>query len=348
MIINKTLQTSFFFLLLSIVSLFSYFVFRPFLLVIFLSAIFSVLLQPFYQKTLSLFRGNKTVSAACVILVAAVFVATPLYFLGSQIISEARNLYSNVQENGGSFMQTVAVMIETPARRFIPDFTLDLRPYLANFAGSLLANLGPIVSGTAFVFFEVLLTVVTLYYFLKNGEDFVSALMKFSPLDDRYDHEILHSMKKTINSVLRGALSIAVIQGILVGTGLWFFHVPNAALWGLVAAMCALIPGMGTALVTVPSIAYLVLIHDMPGALGLFLWSAILVGTIDNFLAPYLYTKGLKVHPLFVFFSVIGGIMYFGPMGFLFGPIILSTLLSLLHIYRIFILQEDGNTAECL
>jgi predicted PurR-regulated permease PerM len=346
MINNKTLQISFFFLLFSIVSLFSFFVFRPFLLVIFLSAIFAVLLQPFYQKTLLLFRGNKTISAICVILVALVFIAIPLYFLGSQVLNEARNLYFNVQENGEPFMQTIATAIEGPARRIIPDFTLDLRPYLANFAGSLLANLGPIVSGTAFVFFEALLTVVTLYYFLKNGEDFVLGLMKFSPLNDEYDGEILHSMKRTINSVLRGALAIAVIQGVLVGTGLSLFHVPNAALWGLVAAMSALIPGMGTALVTVPSIAYLVLIHDTAAALGLFLWSAFLVGTIDNFLAPYLYTKGLKVHPLFVFFSVIGGIIYFGPMGFLFGPIILSALLSLLHIYRHFILQEDGVTEE--
>ncbi|MFA5831261.1 MAG: AI-2E family transporter [Candidatus Paceibacterota bacterium] len=342
MINNKTLQISFFFLLLGFVSLFSVFVFRPFLSVIFLSAIFAVLLQPFYQKTLLLFRGNKTLSAACVILIALIFIAIPLYFLGSQILSEARNLYFNVQENGEPFIQTITAAIESPIRHIAPDFTLDLRPYLANFAGSLLANLGPIVSGTAFIFFEVLLTVVTLYYFLKNGEDFVLGLMKYSPLDDQYDHEILHSMKRTINSVLRGALAIAVIQGILVGTGLWLFHVPNSALWGLVAAMGALIPGMGTALVTVPSIAYLFLISDTAGALGLFLWSAFLVGTIDNFLAPYLYTKGLKVHPLFIFFSVIGGIIYFGPMGFLFGPIILSALLSLLHIYRRFILQEDG------
>jgi predicted PurR-regulated permease PerM len=345
MIDSKTLQVSFFFILFGITTLFSYFVFRPFLLVIFLSAIFAVLLQPFYQKTLSLFRGHKTISAVIVILVMLVFIATPLYFLGSQILDEARNLYMNVQGNGEPFMQSINSAIESPIKYIVPDFTFDLRPYLANFTGFLLADLGPIVSGTAFVLFEILLTVVTLYYFLKNGEDFVEGLMKFSPLNDQYDHEILFSMQKTINSVLRGALAIAVIQGILVGTGLYLFHVPNASLWGLIAALCALIPGMGTALVTVPSIAYLVLTHDTGAALGLFLWSALLVGTIDNFLAPYLYTKGLKIHPLFVFFSVIGGISYFGPMGFLFGPLILSALLSLLHIYRLFILQEEGEHA---
>jgi predicted PurR-regulated permease PerM len=97
---------------------------------------------------------------------------------------------------------------------------------------------------------------------------------------------------------------------------------------------------MGTAFITVPSILYLVLVKDTTAALGLFLWSALLVGTIDNVLAPYLYTKGIKIHPLFVFFSVLGGVAYFGPMGFLFGPIILSAFLSVLRIYRLFILEE--------
>ncbi len=346
MIDSKTLQITFFFLLFGVVSLFSFFIFRPFFLVIFLSAIFSVLLQPFYKKTLSFFRGYKTISAIFVLLVTLIFIATPLYFLGMQVSAEASNLYSSIQSNGGTFLETINYAIEAPIRHFVPGFVFNVRPYLANFAGFLLSNLGQIVSGTAFVLFEILLTIVTLYYFLKNGEDFASGLIKLSPLDDRYDHEILNDMKKTIRSVLRGALAIAVIQGVLVGTGLYIFQVPNASLWGLVAALCALVPGMGTALVTIPSIAFLFLTGNTGAALGLLLWSALFVGTVDNFLAPYLYTKGIQVHPLFVFFSVIGGIGYFGPMGFLFGPIILSAFLSLLHIYRLFILREGGESSE--
>ncbi|MCX6739154.1 MAG: AI-2E family transporter [Candidatus Parcubacteria bacterium] len=346
MIDSKTLQITFFFLLFGVVSLFSFLVFRPFFLVIFLSAVFAVLLQPFYKKTLSFFRGYKTISAVFVLLTTLIFIATPLYFLGIQVSEEASNLYSSIQSNGGTFLETINYSIEAPIRHFVPGFIFNIRPYLSNFAGFLLSNLGQIVSGTAFVLFEMLLTIVTLYYFLKNGEDFADGLIKLSPLDDRYDREILNSMKKTIHSVLRGALFIAVIQGILVGTGLHIFQVPNASLWGLVAALCALVPGMGTALITIPSIVFLFLSGNTGAALGLLLWSALLVGTIDNFLAPYLYTKGIQVHPLFVFFSVIGGIAYFGPMGFLFGPIILSAFLSLLHIYRLFILREGGEVSE--
>lgn len=346
MIENKKLQISFFFILFFGILFLLYRVYKPFLQVIIIAAILACLLSPLYQKILSLLRGCRTLAAMAIVLLTTVFIATPIYFLGGQVLSEARSLYINVQANGGPFLGAVTGAIESPLKKISPDFSLDLPLYLSKFADFLIQNLGPVISGTAFVALEVLLTLITLYFFLKNGDEFLSGIMKLSPLDNAYDSEILTSIQKTINSVLRGSLTIAVIQGFLVGTGLFIFHVPNPALWGMVAAIGALIPGMGTALITVPSILYLVLTKNTTEAIGLFIWSAFLVGTVDNFLAPYLYTKGIKIHPLFIFFSVLGGISYFGPLGFLFGPIILSAFLSMLHIYRLFILEEKDAEAQ--
>jgi predicted PurR-regulated permease PerM len=341
MVENKKLQTTYFFILFLASAILLYLVYKPFLQVIVIASILAVLLFPVYKRVLILFRGCKTFASLVVVLATTILITTPLYFLGSQILKESQSLYTNVQTNGGPFLTTVTKAIESPIRKISPDFTFNISAYLGDFANFLLKNLGPVLQGTAFVMLEILLTLITLYFFLKNGDEFVGGLIKLSPLDDKYDSEILTSIEKTINSVLKGSLSIAVIQGLLVGAGLYIFQVPNPALWGMVAAFCALIPGMGTAFVTVPSILYLVLIKDTPGAIGLFFWSALLVGTVDNILAPYLYTKGIKIHPLFVFFSVLGGVAYFGPMGFLFGPIVLSAFLAILHIYRLFILEEN-------
>lgn len=341
MVENKKLQISYFFVLFVASAFLLYLVYKPFLQVIVIASILAVLLSPIYKKVLILFRGCKIIAALFVVLVTTVLITTPLYFLGSQVLKESQSLYVNVQTNSEPFLTAVTKTIETPVRKFSPDFTFNISVYFGDFANFLLKNLGPVLQGTAFVMLEILLTLITLYFFLKNGDEFVSGIIKLSPLDDKYDSEIIISVEKTINSVLKGSLSIAVIQGLLVGTGLYIFQVPNPVLWGMVAAFCALIPGMGTAFVTVPSILYLVLIKDTAGAVGLFFWSALLVGTVDNILAPYLYTKGIKIHPLFVFFSVLGGLAYFGPMGFLFGPIVLSVFLAVLHIYRLFILKEN-------
>lgn len=340
MIDDKKLQVYFFFILFGIVSVLTFFVYQPFLSIIFLSAIFAVLLYPFYLKTLAICRGGKGISAALVIMVTALFIAGPFYFLGTRIFHESKNLYLSNQGTGTNFLETLTISIERPTREVFPNFSLHIETHIQNLVEFISKNLGPLVSGTAFAILGIFLVVVSLFFFLKEGEEFVRLLTKISPLDDKYDREILGKMQGTIQSVLKGTLFIAFIQGFLVGIGLLIFGVPNAALWGTLASITALVPGVGTAIVVIPAVLYLLLMGSNVAALGLFLWGALLVGLIDNILAPMLYGRGVPVHPLFVLFAVLGGITFFGPFGFLFGPVILSAFLALLHIYRIFILEE--------
>lgn len=347
MIDDKKLQVSFFFILFGVVSILTFLVYQPFFQIIALAAIFAVLLNPFYKKILALFRGRKGLGAAFVIAVTVVFIATPLYFLGGQVFDESKSLYVSLQGNETDFMANLTTAIERPVRQVYPSFSIDLESHFGNLASLVSQNIGPLVSGTAFAVFEILIVILTLFFFLKDGEQFISVIIKNSPLDDQYDKEVLDKVQKTINSVLRGTLFVALIQGLLVGVGLFIFGVPNAALWGSFAAISALVPGVGTAVIVVPSVLYLALIGSSVAALGLLLWGALLVGLIDNILAPVLYGKSIPIPPLFVFFSVLGGIAFFGLFGFLFGPVILSAFLALLHIYRIFILEEkEGDEVK--
>jgi predicted PurR-regulated permease PerM len=174
---------------------------------------------------------------------------------------------------------------------------------------------------------------------LKDGRRFVKSLIALSPLADKYDQQIFDRMTVAINSVLRGQLFVALIQGFLSGLGFYIFGVPNPALWGTVAAVCALVPGVGTSLVLIPVIAYLFLSGSYLPAFGETIWGAFGVGLIDNLLGPTLVGKGARVHPLFILFSVIGGIVLFGPMGFLLGPLTVSLLYALLDIYELLILK---------
>lgn len=337
---DKKLQVSFFFILFGIVSVLVFFVYRPFLNIVALAAIFAVLLNPFYLKALEACRGRKNIAAVFVIGVTMVFIAAPVYFLGAQIFHESKSLYVSIQGNGTDFLAILDTAIERPVKEVFPNFSLDLPAYVQNLVDIVSRNLGPLVSGTLFAIFGVFLVILSLFFFLKEGGQFIRLITKISPLDDEYDREILGKMSGTVNSVLRGTLFIALIQGFLVGMGLFIFGVPNAALWGTLGAISALVPGVGTAVVILPSVLYLSLIGSNTAALGLLLWGALLVGLIDNLLAPILYSKAVEVHPLFILFSVLGGLSFFGPMGFLFGPVILSAFLALLHIYRIFILEE--------
>jgi predicted PurR-regulated permease PerM len=57
------------------------------------------------------------------------------------------------------------------------------------------------------------------------------------------------------------------------------------------------------------------------------------VSTIDNFIRPRLVGQGAKLHDLLIFFSSLGGIVLFGVMGFIVGPVVAALFVAVLDIY---------------
>ena len=193
------------------------------------------------------------------------------------------------------------------------------------------------------LFFNLFICFIAFYYFLKDGKELVKAIVSLSPLPDKNDYEILDKLEGAIVSVVRGSLVIAVIQGTLAWLGLLIFGVPNSVLLGSAAAITSLIPGAGTALIMVPSIIYLFLTGPIGNAAGLLVWQVIVVGLIDNMLSPMLIRRGMKVHPLFILLSVFGGLIFFGPIGFLLGPVVLSLLFAMIEIYKFLLASEKKS-----
>jgi len=106
-------------------------------------------------------------------------------------------------------------------------------------------------------------------------------------------------------------------------------------LWGVIAAFGALIPGVGTTIVLVPAVLYLLWTSQYLFALGLFIWGTAAVGLIDNLLGPYLISRGNNLHPYMILLSVLGGVLAFGPIGFVVGPVLLSLFLVLIELYLV-------------
>jgi predicted PurR-regulated permease PerM len=173
----------------------------------------------------------------------------------------------------------------------------------------------------------------TLYYLLKDGEKIKKFIIELSPLRDRNDEAILKKLEGAANSIVKGNLLIALTQGVLTAAGLWVFGVPNAALWGSVTVITAIIPGVGTALVLAPAIAFLFFSGATASGFGLLAWGVGAVGLVDNFLGPRLVGRGMQLHPLIILLSVLGGIAFFGPVGLIMGPLTVSFLFALFEVY---------------
>ncbi|OGG58666.1 hypothetical protein A3C86_02895 [Candidatus Kaiserbacteria bacterium RIFCSPHIGHO2_02_FULL_49_16] len=334
---SKT-ELHFLLILLAGIAVLAFFIFKPFIYALVLAIVFATVFQPIHEKTLIFTRGQKSLSALLATISVLVVVIVPLAFLGTQIVQEASGFYSSITDGGGSAELSSGVRdtIQMLATFFpVPIDSIDVNQYLEQGLSWLLQHLGPIFANVAKAIAGVFIFLIALYYLFQDGKKFKTAIVALSPLSDVHDETIFSKLELAINSVIRGNLAIAIIQGMLTAVGFTFFGVPNAILWGSVAAIAALIPGIGTALVILPAILFLYMTGETMPAAGLLLWGVAAVGLVDNFLGPKLVERGMRLHPFLILLSILGGLSVFGPVGFLLGPIILSLLFALLEIYSL-------------
>jgi len=335
--LNSKTQLYFLLALLSGTFVIVFFIFLPFFYALVLAIVSCVVFQPFYERTLHYTRGRKGIAAFLTILAVTILVFTPLTFLGVQIFQEAKQLYLFLTENGGE--NTIANVVEGLTNDFpmlfsvSPEFSFNSDQYFQQGLSWLLGHLGGIFSNFVKLIVSSFMFLISFYYLLKDGKKFKKALAALSPLADADNEMIFKKLEMAVNSVVRGRLAIAVIQGALAAIGFVLFGVPNPVLWATATTVVALIPGIGTALVVIPAVIFLFLRGDNFAALGLLIWGMAVVGLIDNFLGPKLVGRGTQLHPLIIFLSVFGGIGFFGPLGFLLGPLTLSFLFVLLDVY---------------
>lgn len=339
---DRKLQLHFLLILLLCVFVVTYFIVEPFLLTISLAGIFAITLYPLYTKILERLPGQKAIASLTTVLLAVVCMLIPLLLISTQIFKESLDLYTSITKSDSSKNLLVTAIdgagtlfenILPGARAFFTTFSNNLDVYLKQALAWIIDNLGVVVSGFSIWLLDLFVFFVALYYFLRDGAGLQKAVLKLSPLDKDDMKIIFKRLHLAVNSVIRGNLLIAVLQGILTAVGFAIFSVPNALLWGAVAVITALIPGVGTGIVLLPGILYLFVTGNIVGTIGLTVWGVAIVGLVDNLLRPKLVGDALSLHPLLVLLSIIGGLFLFGPVGLFLGPIIMSLLFAFIDTY---------------
>lgn len=322
---------------LGFVIILTFFVLQPFLYSLILALIFALVFQPFYKRILKATRGQELFSTFLTILILVIFIIIPLIIIFFQIFREADGLYlSLVNSFGNQSGNGIWLNLNQKLSSVVPflgNLSADLDQYLKSVLTFLIKNLGSIFSNIVRIFVNLFVFLVAFFFLLKDGAKLKQKIVDLSPLNKEDDELIIKKVTIAINSVIKGSLLVAVLQGIACSIGFAIFGVPNPILWGSLAVIGALIPGVGTALVLAPAIIYLYFTGAVVSSIGLLIWGIFAVGLIDNFLGPRFVGKGIGLHPLLVLVSVFGGLSFFGPLGFILGPLTVSLLIVLLDIY---------------
>ena len=329
---TKIIEKYFFYGILLSTLIFTFFIFRPFWIVLVLGASFAVILYPLYNW----FKKHKLpnwLSSFITVFLLTILILGPLFGIGVLVFKQSQNVYNLALDssNNGSLVYS----FENKLNKILPEnMAINVNEIFSNSVSFAYNNIAKIFSATFSTFFSFILMLLTVFYLLKDGEDWKKKIIAISPLSNLNDEKILTKLSKTINGVLKGYILIALIQGVLMWAGLSAFGVPNGAFWGLIGAVATLIPPLGTGIIGIPAVIFLFTTGHTLNAVGLLIWSVLIVGLVDNFLNPYIVGKNIDVPPFLILFSVLGGISLLGPVGILIGPITISMLYTFISIYK--------------
>jgi len=337
---SKTSQPYSLLLFLGISFVLTILIFGPFLGALALALVFAVVLQSVHKKLHAQMPDLPGMAAFLTVGIGVVGILLPLVVLGTLLVSQAESLYITLTNGSvGSYLQAPLDSLDRMANTYFPGthpfdaFSPDLDTYLKRGLEWIINNMGVAFSKVASLLISFFVFFFALYYLLRDGALLKRAVMRLSPLSNTEGATILSRLELAVNSVIKGNLTIALIQGIMTAIGFTLFGISNGILWGTLAGIGSLIPGVGTTLVFLPTVLILFFTGDMFSAIGLLIWGVLAVGLIDNFLGPRLIGDRMHLHPLFILLAVLGGIAFFGPIGVFLGPLSISLFFTLLSIY---------------
>ena len=328
---------------------------RPFLAQIFWAFALYIVLKPIYLKLFKLLRQKKIISSVIATLLILVMIIIPLFFIVKMVTTQAFTLYQEFSTglDSGEFKKTLAYdlnLINRTIAKFLPSHlkgSFQVEKQISGIIQSLSQYIYQLSAGLVkgiFYWLTGLLMVLFITFFLfMDGERFLNKVRLLSPLEFSIYDELMMVTEETIKATLLSSVVIALLQGVLGGLGFWIFGINSFAVWGTLMVFASLIPLIGTALIWVPASIILALMGDLFSGIGLFLYGTIIIAGSDNAVRPFLIRGKLKIHPLFIFLAVLGGILLFGFSGLVLGPLILSFILSFLKVYKDHLLQRPAE-----
>jgi len=315
-----------------------YKIFQPFLAIIVVATILATIFYHPYEQLVKVLRGRKNIAGVIMCLLVAILVIVPItnfmvytaqrsidtYDLTQEYLSEhdIPTIIKNELWDKYNYLGLGGETIKTT----VIEIAKKVNDWIVNGAGS-------IIKGTTNFIFSLLMIIFTMFFFFVDGGKMLERLMYWTPLPNKYDKEIFKKFKDVSYSTIISTFVTATMQGIIGAIGFMIVGVP-AFFAGIAMAFLSLLPYIGTAFVWFPVGVYLIIIGDVWQGIFLFVWGAGVVSVVDNLIRAYIIKDKAQVHPIFIIFSILGGIASFGFWGVIFGPLIISLAVTFIHIYE--------------
>lgn len=334
-----------FFLVVLIVSLyFVYLIFKPFLGVIFIAAAIAVTFYKPYEWFVKKFNNRKSLASIVMCILITLLIIIPIILFLYSLSKTSIEAYSSIANK--DIPKTVNQWLSNTFVE-LNITSSDVSDYLTSIASSfnsfIVSKVGAFLKGTTQLIVNIILIMLTMFFFFRDGKTLLKYIMRLTPLMDKYDKEIFNKFREVSYSALFSTLITGIAQGFVGAIGYAIVGLPYLFL-GTATAFASLIPFVGVGLVWVPVAIYLAILGQWWQVIFISLWGLLIISLVDNLMRPLLMKGKTQIHPMILFFAIFGGISLFGFWGIIFGPLIIAIALTLLHIYDVeYCAILDGN-----
>lgn len=300
----------------------------PIVLSIFVGLLLSYMFYPLYIRTTKLVR-EKNVSALIIVLLLIFVIFIPIWFLFPVMARQALDAYLYIQKvDIFSFLRTIfPEMVST-------DTLAMLNNLSSNFLGSCFSQSSQFLLNLPNLLLQLVIVLFVFFFGMRDADKIKGFVKAISPFSLELEKNLSKQFKDVTNAVVYGHILVGILQGILTGIGLLIFGASNVLLLTVLAVLAAILPVIGAWLVWLPVSVFLIASGHTGAGIGLFLYGALLVSWIDNLIRPYIISRRTALNSGVALIGMIGGLITFGLIGVLLGPIILAYLQVLLNAYK--------------
>jgi predicted PurR-regulated permease PerM len=322
----------------------------PFVAALLWAMVLSILTYPMYDWVKRRWEGHpflgsqaENIAGLAAVFATVLIVLLPLGAVAAGLVVQLQSLNTEASAGSGqatgweSFLGQVDAGIRPIAERFgAPNFSLQ--EYVNTNREELVENLRTPATAAArnaiITAVTLVIALVTQFFMLRDGHRLREPAIRLLPIPHDVAEATLKKLQDTAWAVFTGTVLVSLIQGGVLGLTLALLGVPNSILLGVVAFIMCMIPLLGSPFVYVPVALVLLSQGETQKALILLAVGFIIVSNIDNALRPFFIGGRANLHPIGIFYAILGGVLLFGPIGIMAGPMLLTIALAVLDVVK--------------
>ena len=316
--------------LVAILLILSIMVLRSIAMAVVTGLLLAYVFYPVHKKLLKLIKSQNLSALFIVVFILAALII-PLWYLFPILARQIIDLYIYIQKiNLAQFLEAIFPEL----KGYSQNITLSFGNLISDITKSLLTGISNVILDLPNILLQITVIFFIFFFGLRDGEYFVSYIKSISPFTQEVENDLIKKFGDMTNSVIYGHIVVGIIQGILTGIGLFVFGIPHALFFTLIAIILSIIPFLGSWLVWIPASIYLLVSGETASGIALMIYGGVVISWIDNIMRPYIVARKTKMSSAVIFVGMIGGLIAFGVLGVLIGPLVLAYVLLILEFYR--------------